>query len=117
MLAQINRDGEPMRDTSFHFEILPKRLRLHMPRTDLLVAGAARGERADSSKGSGQKIGWNPFSIFRSVGQSPAHACPVEQPQLSVLHHPRRSGISHAHQPDDMFIPRTWQQVWFYNCP
>lgn len=34
--AQINCDGEPMRDTHFSFKVLPQRLRLHMPQPKLL---------------------------------------------------------------------------------
>lgn len=37
--VQVNRDGEPMRDTRFRFEILPKRIALHLPSTDLLSEG------------------------------------------------------------------------------
>jgi diacylglycerol kinase family enzyme len=33
---QINRDGEPMRAKHFNFKVLPRRLEMHMPHTDLL---------------------------------------------------------------------------------
>lgn len=33
---QVNRDGEPMRAKTYKFEILPSRLKLHLPNTKLL---------------------------------------------------------------------------------
>ena len=34
--AQVNCDGEPLRDTHFSFGIVPQRLRLHVPHPQLL---------------------------------------------------------------------------------
>lgn len=34
--VQVNVDGEPMHDTRFRFEVLPKRLKLHVPEPRLL---------------------------------------------------------------------------------
>ena len=34
--VQVNVDGEPMHDTRFRFEMLPKRLRLHVPEPSVL---------------------------------------------------------------------------------
>lgn len=35
LAAQINRDGEPMRAKKYKFEILPQRLAVHVPSSDL----------------------------------------------------------------------------------
>ena len=42
----MNRDGEPMRADKFHFEILPKRLHLHVPNADLLVKGQGQASHS-----------------------------------------------------------------------
>ena len=43
---QVNVDGEPMHDTRFRFEVLPKRLRLHVPEPKLLEeAGTPASQR------------------------------------------------------------------------
>ncbi|KAK9822273.1 hypothetical protein WJX74_002034 [Apatococcus lobatus] len=61
---QINRDGEPMRDTKLQFRILPKRLKVHMPEPSLLKQPSKRGmaaqqaykqKLASSSSGDGKR--------------------------------------------------------------
>lgn len=42
---QINCDGEPLQAKKFLFKVLPKRLRIHMPETNLLAASSDRLER------------------------------------------------------------------------
>ena len=46
---QINRDGEPMRDTKLEFRILPKRLKVHMPEPSLLKQPSKRGLAAQQA--------------------------------------------------------------------
>ncbi len=48
-MVQINRDGEPMRDTKLEFRILPKRLRVHMPEPSLLRQPSKRGVAAQAA--------------------------------------------------------------------
>ena len=45
---QVNRDGEPMRCDRFHFEMLPKRLRLHVPNSNLLLKGLGDPPRSSN---------------------------------------------------------------------
>ena len=47
--VQINRDGEPMRDTKLEFRILPKRLKVHMPEPSLLRQPSKRGMAAQAA--------------------------------------------------------------------
>lgn len=42
MYAQINRDGEPMRAKHYKFDILPQRLKVHVPQTELFCKSAGK---------------------------------------------------------------------------
>ena len=47
---QVNRDGEPMRSTKFQFDILPGRLKLHLPGTNLLSRNKGKHSPPDPTK-------------------------------------------------------------------
>lgn len=52
MHVQVNVDGEPVYDTNFKFEVLPKRLRLHVPEPRLLTSSS----QPEREKGNGMLL-------------------------------------------------------------
>lgn len=83
---QVNRDGEPMRSTKFQFDILPGRLKLHLPGTSLLSKNKGKHSPSDHRTDQQPSSGQNP----RRKG--------LTSPQASFLH--RVQSISRPHFED-----------------
>lgn len=70
---QVNRDGEPMRASKFQFEILPGRLKLHLPGTKLLSKHKGKGSpegKSDSKPHSRPRGLTSPQASFLQRVQS-----------------------------------------------